>query len=193
MKTARTFHNDQEVLVKLSKGFLTTLGFIIIMTALTTVTNIKLSMLRNSDIELRQGFASTADKVKQLDCLSKNIYYEAAKEPFEGKVAVAQVTLNRVESGKFADDICGVVYQRNIFMEKIVCQFSWYCENSSKAKPIYTALYKESEEVAKQVLLENFRLPSLKSALYYHADYINPQWKKTKITQIGHHIFYKEL
>ena len=34
----------------------------------------------------------------QLECLAKNIYYEAGGEPFEGKVAVAQVTLNRAES-----------------------------------------------------------------------------------------------
>jgi hypothetical protein len=45
-------------------------------------------------------------------------------EPFEGKVAVAQVTLNRVESGKFANTVCGVVYQKNVFYERVVCQFS---------------------------------------------------------------------
>jgi len=42
------------------------------------------------------------------------------------------------------------------------------------------------------VMLEGMRLPSLKEAMYYHADYINPKWNKEKITQIGHHIFYKE-
>jgi spore germination cell wall hydrolase CwlJ-like protein len=47
-------------------------------------------------------------------------------------------------------------------------------------------------EVAKKVLLENFRLDSLKDAMYYHADYVNPRWQKEKITKIGRHIFYKD-
>jgi len=46
-------------------------------------------------------------------------------------------------------------------------------------------------EAAKKVLLEGFRLPDLKDALYYHADSVSPGWKKQKIVQIGHHIFYR--
>ena len=122
---------------------------------------------------------------KQLDCLAKNIYYEAGGEPFEGKVAVAQVTINRAESGQFPNDICNVVY------EKVLCQFSWYCENASAMKPKNTAMFKESEMVARQVLLENFRLPSLKHALYFHATHINPKWNREKVAQIGGHVFYK--
>jgi len=53
------------------------------------------------------------------------------------------------------------------------------------------AAYTESMEVAKKVLLEGFRLPDLKSALYYHADYVNPGWGKKPIAKIGHHIFYQ--
>ena len=79
-----------------------------------------------------------------------------------------------------------------MFYEKIVCQFSWYCENTHKTRPVHKELWQESEEVAKKVLLENFRLPSLKEAYYYHADYVNPGWNKPKITKIGRHIFYGE-
>jgi spore germination cell wall hydrolase CwlJ-like protein len=134
---------------------------------------------------------TTAMRERQLGCLSKNIYYEAGSEPFEGKVAVAQVTLNRVNSGQFPNDVCKTIYQRNIFYEKIICQFSWTCDRDSGARPPSNANYRESEEVAKKVLLEEFRLPGLKEAMYYHADYINPGWKREKITKIGHHIFYK--
>jgi spore germination cell wall hydrolase CwlJ-like protein len=134
---------------------------------------------------------TTAMRERQLGCLSKNIYYEAGSEPFEGKVAVAQVTLNRVNSGQFPDDICKTIYQRNVFYEKIICQFSWTCDRDSGARPPNNPNYRESEEVAKKVLLEEFRLPGLKEAMYYHADYINPGWKREKITKIGHHIFYK--
>jgi spore germination cell wall hydrolase CwlJ-like protein len=72
----------------------------------------------------------------QLDCLARNIYHEAGYEPFEGKVAVAQVTINRAESGKFPSDICQVVYQKNIVYEKVLCQFSWYCQTPTLKKPM---------------------------------------------------------
>jgi spore germination cell wall hydrolase CwlJ-like protein len=134
---------------------------------------------------------TTAMRERQLACLSKNIYYEAGSEPFEGKVAVAQVTLNRVNSGQFPNDVCKTIYQKNVFYEKVVCQFSWACDRDSGARPPNNANFRESQEVAKKVLLEEFRLPSLKDAMYYHADYINPGWKREKITKIGHHIFYK--
>ena len=130
------------------------------------------------------------ERERQLTCLAKNIYHEAASEPFEGKVAVAQVTINRAESGKFPSDICDVVYQKNIFYGRVVCQFSWYCESGPKVRS--NTMYKESMEVAKKVLLENFRLPSLYKAMYYHADYVSPNWKLPKINQIGRHIFYGE-
>jgi spore germination cell wall hydrolase CwlJ-like protein len=133
----------------------------------------------------------TADiREKQLACLARNIYYEAGNEPFEGKVAVAQVTLNRAESGLFPNDICKVIYQKNIFYEKVVCQFSWYCDRATIVRPIHKEAYDQSMEAAKKVLLEGFRLPSIKNALYYHADYVNPGWRKERVAKIGKHIFY---
>lgn len=162
------------------------------MLTVVTVTQHKLEILRVTNEVARQGFISVEDRTRQLACLTKNIYWESATEPFEGKVAVAQVTLNRVASGKFAPDVCGVVYQKNVIMGREVCQFSWMCDGSTKIKPIYPAQWKESEEVAKKVLLEGFRLPSMKNALYFHADYIQPQWGKPKVGQFGRHIFYAE-
>jgi len=126
----------------------------------------------------------------QLDCLARNIYHEAGSEPFEGKVAVAQVTINRSESGEFPSDICKVVYQKNIVYEKVMCQFSWYCQSPSAMKPMNGPMYTESMEVAKKVLLEGFRLPDLKKALYFHGDYVQPGWNKKPVAKIGHHIFY---
>ena len=156
------------------------------------ITNNKLDALAAENQVARQGFISAADRAKQLDCLTRNIYWESATEPFEGKVAVAQVTINRVESGRFAPDICGVVYQKNVVYDKVICQFSWNCDGSSKTRPIYPAHWKESEEVAKKVLLEGFRLPSVKNALYFHADYVNPRWGKPQVAKFGRHIFYAE-
>jgi len=127
----------------------------------------------------------------QLDCLARNIYHEAGSEPFEGKVAVAQVTINRSESGQFPSDICQVVYQKNIVYEKVLCQFSWYCTiPGASLKPLHGPVYTESMEVAKKVLLEGFRLPNLKSALYFHGDYVQPVWNKKPVAKIGRHVFY---
>ena len=47
--------------------------------------------------------------------LANIIYCEAGAEPYEGKLAVASVVINRVRSSKFPDSVVGVVYQRNQF------------------------------------------------------------------------------
>lgn len=134
---------------------------------------------------------TAAMRERQLGCLAKNIYHEAGGEPFEGKVAVAQVTMNRAASSQFPGDVCKVIYQKNVFYERVVCQFSWVCDREVAFKPTNRANYNESMIAAQKVLLEDYRLPSLKNALYYHADYVNPGWKKEQVAKIGHHIFYK--
>ena len=67
---------------------------------------------------------------EEVECLAQNIYFEAAKESFEGKLAVAQVTLNRVNSGKFANNVCGVVKQKDKINGVMICQFSWFCNQA---------------------------------------------------------------
>jgi hypothetical protein len=61
---------------------------------------------------LAPGHAKEVGKQSDLDCLARNIYYEAASEPEEGKVAVGLVTINRSNHGAFPTTICGVVNQR---------------------------------------------------------------------------------
>lgn len=134
---------------------------------------------------------TAAVRDRQLACLARNIYHEAGGEPFEGKVAVAQVTLNRTESGQFPTDICKTIYQKNVVYERVVCQFSWACDRDTGVRPLNRQVYAESMDVAKKVLLEGFRLPSLKDAMYFHGDYINPGWRRERIAKIGRHIFYK--
>lgn len=148
----------------------------------------KLDRLKEARLEASPITAKV--RQAQLDCLARNIYHEAGYEPFEGKVAVAQVTINRAESGQFPSDICQVVYQKNVVYERVLCQFSWYCSTASLQKPMNGPVYTESMEVAKKVLLEGFRIKDLNTALYYHADYVNPGWGKKPIAKIGRHIFY---
>ena len=190
MDTILTFKNID--FVPWLSRVLKTVGFVGVAVVVVAVCDARLDGLRNAQNFMPPGYVTAAEQTKQLECLTRNIYWEAASEPFEGKVAVAQVTLNRMQSGKFANSVCGVVHQKNVFYEKVVCQFSWYCENNYKVKAIHKPMWRESEEVAKKVLLEGFRLPSLHNALYYHADYVNPGWKHPKIEKIGRHIFYGE-
>jgi spore germination cell wall hydrolase CwlJ-like protein len=145
----------------------------------------------NKQLVMNNTSVTAEVRNKQLECLARNIYYEAGNQPFEGKVAVAQVTINRAESGQFPKDICQVVYQKNVVYERVLCQFSWYCETATMMRPKNTAVFKESEMVARQVLLEGFRLPSLKNALYFHATHINPKWNREKVAVIAGHVFYK--
>lgn len=174
---------------RLVKIFLVCLAAVVIGNVLFKVVEMKMDSLKSQKMET--SGVTLQLREKQLECLARNIYFEAAKETFEGKVAVAQVTLNRAESGLFPSDVCKVVYQKNVFMEKVVCQFSWYCETNAKTKPMHPEIYDECYSVAKKVLLEGFRLDILNDALYYHATYVSPGWKKQKITKIGNHIFYK--
>lgn len=132
-----------------------------------------------------------AEIKKQQLCLANNIYYEAGIEPKKGKLAVAQVTMNRVASGDFPNSICKVVSQKTVKKKKVqVCQFSWKCQNV-KAPKHTDRSYKESQEIARKFLQKVQHVPELKDALYYHADYVNPGWKKERITKIGKHIFYR--
>lgn len=177
---------------KLVKYFLVCLAAVLVGNILMKAIDYKFNHLKQESINKTSFSTLTLEKrQQQLDCLAKNIYFEAAKEPFEGKVAVAQVTINRSESGKFPSDICKVIYQKNIFMEKVVCQFSWYCESNTKFKPLHKEAYDECMAVAKKVLLEGFRLDGLTEAMYYHATYVSPGWGKEKVAKIGNHIFYK--
>jgi spore germination cell wall hydrolase CwlJ-like protein len=131
---------------------------------------------------------------KQVQCLAKNIYYEASNQDFEGKLAVAQVTVNRASSGKFPTDICDVVYQKTLYNGVTVCQFSWTCQQVLPPKNEY--LWEESKYIANKVLTTPLVHSKLKESnvLYYHADYVNPGWNKEHIvTKIGNHIFYKKI
>jgi spore germination cell wall hydrolase CwlJ-like protein len=163
-------------------------GFLIVGLLTSAVTTYK---FKHTDTKTGLTTASAEQIQKDLDCLAINIYREAGNEPFEGKVAVAQVTLNRTQSPNFPNSVCGVVYQKNKFTRKVVCQFSWYCDSKHRNRPIDQESYDESYRVAKMVLVEDFKLESLDQALFYHADYVNPNWGLKKITKIGQHIFYK--
>lgn len=178
-------------MIRIMKILAALVGIFLLYWIATFTYEYKVNKLRNASAMTNTTI--TADvREKQLQCLAVNIYHEAGHEPFEGKAAVAQVTLNRAESGKFPGDICKVVYQKNVVYDKVLCQFSWYCEGKAGVRPKNNVAYEQSMEAAKKVLLEGFRLPSLENAMYYHAEYINPKWNKERVAKIGAHIFYSD-
>lgn len=175
------------------------LGIFLVGTAISAVTKHRIAHYHSVELATQRTIvvknkelSSLRDRERQLDCLAKNVYFEAGSESFEGKVAVAQVTMNRVNHPNFPKDVCQVVYQKTVVMERVICQFSWYCQNGGRPQIKHPELYTESYEVAKKVLLENFRLSTMKDAMYFHATYISPNWGKERIGVIGNHVFYRE-
>lgn len=129
----------------------------------------------------------SSDEKKEIDCLATNIYREAGVEQHDGMVAVALVTMNRVKTNGFPETVCKVVSQKT----KGTCQFSWKC--IAKLPKIDRDLYTYSRNIAIKVFLNHDIIDDItQGALFYHADYVRPRWKKLEVTtKIGRHIFYK--
>lgn len=128
-----------------------------------------------------------------LLCLALNIYHEARGEPLAGQLAIAEVTLNRVASSKFPDNVCDVVKQAKYYQGKPIrnkCQFSWYCDGKPDT-PLNSAAWEKALLVANAAYKQrSFRFT--KGALYYHSTKVKPFWSKSfnKTIQINNHIFY---
>ena len=150
--------------------------------------------IKHEDLQQQPGYVEVtrvSDIDRELRCMTRNIYYEAAREPAEGKIAVAQVVMNRVAHPEFPATPCEVIHQKTSHARGVTCQFTWLCDGSVERNRIRDDLWQESELAAKKVLLEGFRLPSLEGALFYHADYVSPNWRKVRVATIGRHIFYE--
>jgi spore germination cell wall hydrolase CwlJ-like protein len=120
-----------------------------------------------------------------LTCLALNVYHEARGEPFLGQVAVAQVTINRVESPLYPDTVCDVVLQPH--------QFSWTGDGRSD-RPLDQRAWKEALSVADMVLNYGLRVAEVEDdALHYHAAGVDPSWSAelAALTRIGNHRFYR--
>ena len=61
------------------------------------------------------GSSSSSTNSNDLNLLARVVYAEARGEPYEGQVAVAAVTLNRVKSSSFPNTLAGVVYQSGAY------------------------------------------------------------------------------
>ena len=118
---------------------------------------------------------------KDIECLAKNIYYEAGVEGKLGRYAVAHVTINRLKTGRWGTNICQVVYSPK--------QFSWTLKKVPKPN---ATLWQECLRIARDSV-SGVGVSGLGRSLFYHTDYIKtPKWAQQQpvTVQIGRHLFY---
>ena len=131
------------------------------------------------------------------ECLAKNIYYESGTQSYEGKVAVAQVTLNRVRAGMGGNDVCSVVYHKvlNPATHKKEAAFSWTLGSRFRARGFNKAVYRKCMEIARLMLEGKLHSDLIGPDVdYYYASYIKkPHWAYNHmlVTQIGEHKFFE--
>jgi spore germination cell wall hydrolase CwlJ-like protein len=123
-------------------------------------------------------------------CLDEAVYFESRGESEAGQAAVAQVVLNRVQSGRYPASICGVVYQNQ--HRHNACQFSFACKGRALrvAEPIS---WKTAVRIAHEALVGGGYSAEVGGSTHYFADYVHPRWARAlkKMDVIGHHIFFR--
>ncbi|WP_404381787.1 cell wall hydrolase [Caenispirillum salinarum] len=130
---------------------------------------------------------------EELVCLALNDYFEARGESMRGRVAVAQVVLNRARDGRFPRDLCKVVTQ-NLSGRKFACQFSWTCDGRSD-EPQDLVAWRQSLILAIAVTrVTNGISDPTEGALWYHAHSVSPGWagRLAEVVAIGGHTFYAD-
>lgn len=133
---------------------------------------------------------SPASAESEEHCLAQAIYFEARSEPEAGMAAVAQVVLNRVKSGLYADSVCGVVFQNSHRYK--ACQFSFTCEGKS-LRITELDYWQTALRIAREVTDGRTWLADVGGSTHYHANYVRPNWAShlKRMDKIGHHIFYR--
>lgn len=121
----------------------------------------------------------TATRVSgDTECLARAVYFESRGEPLEGQLAVAQVILNRLASGKYASTVCGVINQRG--------QFSF---NPAKA-PADSRDWRTAKAIAAIAMGDDWTSIA-PQATAFHATRVNASWNMRKVSTIGNHVFYR--
>jgi spore germination cell wall hydrolase CwlJ-like protein len=144
-------------------------------------------------------FESPADRLglsgktrtKAEKCIADAVYFEARSEPLRGQMAVAQVVMNRVFSGRYPRDVCGVVYQ-NAYRH-LACQFTFACEGKNLSHINEPAMWAQAKRIAKDTLDGKIWLTQVGHATHYHAYWVHPYWvhDMAKLYRVGAHTFYR--
>src|SRR6478672_12162961 len=127
---------------------------------------------------------------KSEKCLAEAIYFESRGEAVRGQMAVAQVILNRVFSGKYPNTVCGVVYQNK--HRHLACQFTFACDNNADVirEP---EMWERAKKISKAMLDGQIWLPEVGKSTHYHAYWVRPSWvaEMKKMYKTGVHTFYR--
>ena len=170
------------------------------------VTPVSLMSVETPDYYKPLDFNRVKYTMADAECLAKNIYFEAGVESTAGKLAVANVTINRTLNVNYPNTICGVVQEGihyyNVNKDKHFpvrdrCQFSWYCDGLID-EPREGRTW-DSAKVLAEIVLENHYDKALiditDGATHYHANWMEkyPKWSHHKkvMASIDRHIFYK--
>jgi spore germination cell wall hydrolase CwlJ-like protein len=124
-----------------------------------------------------------AELDRETECLAASVYFESKGEPLEGQLAVAEVVINRAESGgRFPPSICSVVFQKG--------QFSFV--RGGRFPPIKRngEFWKTAVAIA-QIAMDDEWDSRASKALFFHAKRVSPGWNKVRVAQLGNHVFYR--
>ena len=126
-------------------------------------------------------------------CLADAIYFEARGEPFKGQQAVAQVVMNRVFSGVYPNDVCGVVYQNA--GRHLACQFTFACEGKDLNRIDEPDMWEQAKLISRDMLDGKIWLAEVGHATHYHAYWVHPSWvhEMARLNHLGVHTFYRPL
>lgn len=122
-------------------------------------------------------------------CMAQAVYYESAREPLDGQIAVAEVIANRMRDHRYPDTACGVVYQGAT--RATGCQFTFTCDGALNVAPAGEN-WARAQRIAAHVLMQ-LHEERTGGATHYHATYVDPIWNAglIKTDKIGLHIFYR--
>lgn len=139
--------------------------------------------------DLKNRFDAADDIAADYKCLTQAVYYESAHERTAGKIAVAEVVMNRVADHRYPNSVCDVVFQGAT--RTTGCQFTFTCDGALARKPDEKK-WEEAREVAAHVLMDLHKRRT-GSATHYHATYVDPIWNVglVRTNRIGRHIFYR--
>jgi len=164
---------------------------------LTAITMACISYVAYAEVQEIKEETVQASYDEQHHCLALNLYHEARGDSKLGQIAVGYVTLNRVQSRKYPNTVCDVVYQAHVNSKgqpiRNKCQFSWYCDGKSDV-PKNQAKFEEAMHNAEWVMkYYGIERDITDGAIMYHAYYSNPYWSLhyTRTSRIESHIFYK--
>jgi spore germination cell wall hydrolase CwlJ-like protein len=129
-------------------------------------------------------------RAKSEKCLAEAVYFESRGEAVRGQIAVAQVVMNRVFSGKYPDTVCGAVYQNK--HRHLACQFTFACDNNPDVirEP---EMWERARKISKAMLDGQIWLPEVGKSTHYHAYWVRPSWvaEMKKMYKTGVHTFYR--